>query len=295
MRVAERECLIADVARFSVSGKSSRIEVVAVIKAVASEDGVFGTHHLIDPDVELIEVIRSCAAIEIVQTRISVRTKTAGRGGQRIEAWQRQPLGRNRIVAITRNDVARERIADNAAIDCSCGPRVVDSSPKDRPAQRIRAQRLRAQVPRKVTTSLLLGWNRCECGVAAPQPEALIPAEEECLVPALIFGKRDGAADRKAELILVERWRDDLARFVSKCRIQVENASRLNSVIAIELVRTAVKFIGSRFRHKVDLPARSLAKFRGVVTGLDFELLENVDGGSKIEQIVELIAVDGAI
>src|SRR5262249_34592078 len=85
MCVAECECLVADGTQFSVSGKGSRIELVDIVKAVAAEDGVFGTHHLVDPKIELIKIIRSCAAIEIVLAWIAVGAKTTGSVGQRIE------------------------------------------------------------------------------------------------------------------------------------------------------------------------------------------------------------------
>src|SRR5262249_13830073 len=85
VRVAERECLIADGTRFSVSGKCSWVELVAIIKTITTEDSIFGAHHLVDPEVELIKVIGAGTAIEIVKPRVSVRPKAAGRVGQRIE------------------------------------------------------------------------------------------------------------------------------------------------------------------------------------------------------------------
>src|SRR5262249_7590939 len=53
VRVAKCECLVANGAQFAVSGKGSRIEVVTIVKAVSTKDGVLGTDHLIDAQIEL--------------------------------------------------------------------------------------------------------------------------------------------------------------------------------------------------------------------------------------------------
>jgi len=146
--VAECEGLIADETQLSISGKSSWVEVVGIVKAVATEYGVFGAHKLVDPDVELIKVIRPCAAVEIVQAWIAIRAKTSGNVGQRIEETRKgQRLRRDWIETVPKNDVAGEGVADNASIDCPGGSRVVDGAAKDRAAQCIGSQLLRGQVP----------------------------------------------------------------------------------------------------------------------------------------------------
>src|SRR5262249_443328 len=119
--------------------------------------------------------------------------------------------------------------------------------------------------------------------------------EEEGLVPALIFRKHDRTAGGKAELVLVERRSDDLSRLVLKCRIQVEEVPRLNRIVAIDLVRGTLKLIGSRLRDQVDLPACALSKLGRIVAGLDLELLQNIDRRPKVEQVVELITIDGPV
>src|SRR5262249_45341908 len=86
-----------------------------------------------------------------------------------------------------------------------------------------------------------------------------------------------------------------LSGLVLKCWIQVKEVPRLNGIITIELVGCAVKLIGSGFGDQVDLTACSFSKLGRVVAGLDLELLENVDRGPKVEQVIELIAINGSI
>src|SRR5262245_42385107 len=53
-----------------------------------------------------------------------------------------------------------------------------------------------------------------------------------------------------------------------------------------------MKLIGSGFGDQIDLPACPFSKLGRIVAGLDLELLENVDRGPKVEQVIELIAID---
>src|SRR5262249_16308449 len=154
--------------------KCSRVELCGIVKTVTSKDGVFGTHHLVDADIELIEVVGSCAPIEIILSRVTVGSKAALRVRQRIEARERQCLQRNGIEPVQRNDIAWKGIADNTPIDGLRGSRVVNGSAIYRPTQRVRSQGLRCQVARKITSTLFWSRHCCQGGVAAPQPETFI-------------------------------------------------------------------------------------------------------------------------
>ena len=119
-----------------------------------------------------------------------------------------------------------------------------------------------------------------EIGCALPNPGSLIVAKEESLVLAVVqVGNTNGPADCGAKLVLAE--------FTPR---RLEEVSRIQLVIAKEFPYVTVQLISTRLNGGVKHGAARPSDLGAVVTGLDFELLNSVDGRqhhecSTIEEI----------
>src|SRR5437773_1428861 len=75
----------------------------------------------------------------------------------------------------------------------------------------------------------------------------------------------------------------------------IKEILRVEPLIAEELEQAAVELIGAGLRHDVELPARVAPAFRAVRIGLNFELLDDLDGRLKGEEIHRRIVVVDSI
>src|SRR5439155_876341 len=119
-----------------------------------------------------------------------------------------------------------------------------------------------------------------EIRCALPNPGSLIVAKEESLVLAVVqVGNTNRPADCGAKLVLAEFTPGRL-----------EEVSRIQLVIAKEFPYVTVQLISTRLNGGVKHGAARPSDLGAVVTGLDFELLNSVDGRqhhecSTIEEI----------
>ena len=116
--------------------------------------------------------------------------------------------------------------------------------------------------------------------------KSLVRQEEEGFFLIAFAGKRDGTAERRSELILLElEW--DILRQQSRFSISRR--------IAEKLPGTAVKLAGSRLSHNIDNAAHGPAEGRIVIVRLNLELLNIIDnwrhgeGASKRTLVVNTI------
>ena len=81
----------------------------------------------------------------------------------------------------------------------------------------------------------------------------------------------DGTAQGPAKLVLAE-LRTGHAGFIGEEIVGVE------LVVAQELIKTAVEFVGPGLRQQIDHGAARAADFRGVAVGIHLHFLNHVDG-----------------
>ena len=110
------------------------------------------------------------------------------------------------------------------------------------------------------------------------RPQPLVPAEEEEALP-------DGAAERPAELILLER----------RQLVGVGELRRVELAVAHVLVDRSARLERPRLGDDVDLAGAGAAELRGVGAGLDLEFTNRVGRQADHERVERWIRVDRAV
>ncbi len=224
-----------------------------LLVAVADEGAVVRRETMIHLDVELVVLALQVRRDQVVVDRLAGRADAAR--GVRLRIELGQDVGRRRVPATGRDDVARERLA---------GQRVVDGA---------------VDLGEVALAHLRRGHGR-EVGLAGPDAQALVVGEEERLV------LDDRPAEGGAELVLRE------VRLRAAGLVQ-EEVVRIEAIVAQELEHAAVEVVRARLDLQVHDAAERLTELGRVGAGLDLELLERVDAREDHDRLQPgLVVVD---
>ena len=158
--------------------------------------------------------------------------------------------------------------------------------------------------PAEIAKPLGDARDRGQSGVATGLSEAFVGREEKRFPPSGAFRNEEHrAAQIESELILLEGRRARGARIDvrvggvagKRSRVTVEEAPRLERVIANEFPKTSVEVFGTRLCHDIDLGSAALTKLRRIVVGLDLELLHRVDIRTNSDSILEGVRIRGSV
>ena len=136
----------------SAPGKNGVVVLVQVRPAQAAEQAVFVGESVIHAAVALVGVLAAGGGRGSSRSAESSRSESAGS----VAGIQRHDLVRRRIEPALRDDVARERIADELAVDGRVGQRIVDLVLQDRCA---RSASVPTEPPSSLEKSpLIMAW-----------------------------------------------------------------------------------------------------------------------------------------